>query len=187
MQNLRRGFSGAALAGLCLVGGTPAAWAQACSVSLTDMNFGSVARPHGGPVDTTATLTASCTGTGNQIIQLCPVVPASTGGLPGGQLAHTADARRQVPFLLFADPGHTVPWQAGFNVRLNANGNGSERRTIYGRMFPAVRAVKGGKYRAAITVSFAASYVLAGQGSLACASAGPPPPAPLVAGHATRR
>lgn len=185
MPNLQRTFAWMAIAGLVLATGAPAAWAQACNVSLTEMNFGTVTRTRGSPLDTTATLSASCTGQSNQIVQLCPTVLASAGSLPGGQLAHTADARRHVPFVLYADPARTVPWQAAIAIRLNASGSGSERRTIYGRMFPAARAIKGGQYRTAINVSFAASYALAGQVGISCASSGPPPPVPVA--RATRR
>lgn len=156
-----------------LTAGSAGVRAQACNVSLTAMNFGTVNRARG-PFETTANLAVSCTGQSHQTILLCPQLTANTGGQPGGQLAHVSDASQRVQVALYADPGHTVPWSDGLNVTLNAGGSGSERRTIYGRMFPA-QGAKGGRYQASLAMAFTASYVGAGP---ACAAGTLAPRAP---------
>ena len=156
------------LAGLSA--GAAGARAQACSVTVTAMNFGTINRTRG-PTDTTAALTASCTGQGQQIIQLCPQLTANTGTLPGGQLAHVSDPTQQMRVAFYADPSHTIAWRDGINVTLNASGSGSERRTVYGRMFPA-RGVKGGRYQASLAMTFIATYAHTGP---ACTSSSPVP------------
>ena len=96
---------------LTLVPGRAAA-AVSCAVTVTDGSFGPVAVLSGGSVNTTATLTFSCTGLAAAApISLCPNLDGGSGGGDGlGGRLLTGSAGGTLGFQVYQDSGRTIPW-----------------------------------------------------------------------------
>lgn len=129
------------------------AWAQTCNFTVSAMNFGSVDTLSGSPNNSTATLTATCSGflLLPQRILICPNLGTGSGGATGAT-RHMLSGANTLDYQLYSDSGRTVVWGSyawasaptvpGFTIIPDILGSGSTSRTIYG-------AVLGGQATAA--------------------------------------
>lgn len=120
------------------------ATAQSCAFAVSDINFGSISGGAASTIDTTATMTMSCTGgLPNTVVRVCPNIgPGSAGGT--GTARQMSDGTRSVDYQLYQDSARTQVWGsvfAGgfgvpptFDVALNSSGSGSGARPIYARL-----------------------------------------------------
>lgn len=87
------------------------AWAQNCTASLTDIDFGSPALPISSHVDTTGTISIRCSGIGSGTqIKMCPGFGYGTGGSAGGVRTLLGPGGATVTFGLYQDAARLVPW-----------------------------------------------------------------------------
>jgi spore coat protein U-like protein len=150
--------------------------AQSCSATITPIAYGSADVLLNQPVDTTATLEISCTGTANSTVRVC----ANLGRewpTPG------ALSRRMISFggnflnhQLYSDAARTQVWGswagAGYgsggvqiDIPLGPTGNATRTRTIYGRVLADQQTVPAGLYGQLLTGtehSFSDAYLPTG-------------------------
>jgi len=128
---------------------------QSCSFSISNVNFGSVDVLSGGNIDTTATLSASCTGVALTTVRICPSIGAGSGGA-------TASARRisgpgaSLNYQLYQDAARTTVWGSydwglpgtppTIDLALGAGGSASTSRTIYARLSGGQSSAPAGSY-----------------------------------------
>lgn len=133
--------------------------AQTCTVSLPSIAFGNVDVLAGAAVDTTATLTVSCSGgTGNAGQRACVSIGAgSANDATSRQM--TGPSSNKARYDLYSNAGRTTlwgSWQTGYNtagVQLDVPKNGSATATVYARFFASQPTVLAGAY----TATFAAN------------------------------
>jgi len=139
---------------------TGSAAAQACSVSMSELAFGTVALRQSGSGSSTAAVSVSCVGLPNQTVRVCPsVASTNAGGRAGGQLTAIGNTNGHVEVALFDDPMYSMPWHSGIDVALDGRGNGTARQTIYGRIYANPGVKSAGQYRAPLAVSYTISYL----------------------------
>lgn len=89
------------------------ALAQSCTFSVTNMNFGAVDTLSGNPVNSTATLNASCTGglldIGKRLL-ICPNIGAGSGGATSATARQMLNGTHPLNFQLYSDSGLSVIW-----------------------------------------------------------------------------
>jgi spore coat protein U-like protein len=135
--------------------------AQSCTVSLTSVAFGTVNVLPGAAVDTTPTVTVSCSG-GGQAVRACVNITCgsacdSTSRQLNGPTSHTAR------YDLYSDSARTTPWgswQTGYDtagVQVSVPQNGSVNQTVYGRFLASQPADIAGGYTS--TVSASITYI----------------------------
>jgi spore coat protein U-like protein len=130
--------------GLFLVASGSFAWAQSCSMSVTNLAFGSVDVTAGALVDSTATATVSCTGLPFSTIGVCISLGPGSGGGSDAANRLMANGANTLRYGLFSDPARTAPWGSdfwggggapvAFNITLSAGGTGGATQTLYGRV-----------------------------------------------------
>lgn len=133
------------------------AYAQTCSFSVTNVNFGTVNLLGGGAVDTTATLNVNCSNTLNLslFLRVCPNINAGSGGSSGG-LRTMLSGTNSLTYQLYSDTARTVPWGSVTSTALGSPPpidmtllpltNTTATRTIYGRILSGQAATPGGAY-----------------------------------------
>lgn len=158
---------------LAIAGGEPAR-AQSCTAGVTDGDFGTPDGLAGGTVDTTATLTFSCTGLTPGIpVTLCPSIGAGSAGGDGSGGRYLAQGASTVPFQIYQNGGRTLTWgSTAFlifgdvpTITSTPGGNGKVNvtRTLYGRATIPANA-KPGEYKS----DFAAQTFFWGLNILTC-------------------
>lgn len=89
------------------------ALAQACSFSVTNVNFGAVDTLSNNPVNTTATLNVSCTGglldIGKRLL-ICPNMGAGSGGASSAAARQMLNGTNPLNYQLYSDSGYSVIW-----------------------------------------------------------------------------
>lgn len=137
--------------------GISIAIAQTCTASITNMNFGSVNLQSGGSVDTTATLSVSCSSSLNLqlLMRVCPNLDAGSGSFSGNTRLMVNDTNT-LSYQFYHDAGRTQPWGSSTNGALGTVepidviapilGPGTATRTIYGRIFGGQASKLGGTY-----------------------------------------
>ncbi len=132
------------------------AMAQSCTFTNTGLNWANIDLLPGTAIDLTGTLTATCTGTGNRTIRVCPNFNAGTGGVNGtGSERYMLNGANQLRYNLYQDNARSVVWGSRtwglgpvpptLNVSLSG-GNGSNSATIYGRILSAQTGLPTGTY-----------------------------------------
>lgn len=145
----------AALLGLLAV--APSAWAQTCSGSISNIDFGTPNLLSGGVVDAQGTLTVSCTGIGLlSSVKVCPGIGAGSGGSNAGGRLMTGSTGDALSYQLFQDAGHTLPWGDTNSASQTAVpfmtlsgglvGSATATRTVYARLFAGQNTVRPGAY-----------------------------------------
>src|SRR5712692_7118088 len=130
---------------LALVSLTPMqAFGQSCNFGISNVNFGSVDVIAGGNVDTTATLSISCTGVPLTSVRICPSIGAGSGGA-NASARQMLGPSASLDYQLFQDAGRTTVWGSytwglpgnppTIDLPLGLAGSASTSRTIYGRVF----------------------------------------------------
>lgn len=89
--------------------------AQSCSFTATDMNFGAVDTLSGTPVNSTSTISVSCTGAlldlGKRLL-ICPDIGAGSGGASSAAARQMVNGTSTVNYQLYSDSGRSVVWGA---------------------------------------------------------------------------
>jgi len=131
------------------------AWAQSCSFSVTNMNFGLIDTLSGTAATATATMNINCTG-GLLRVLVCPHIGAGSGGATSAAARQMASGANSLNYQLYSDPGMSVVWGSynwpyasrppvlGLPVLV---GNASGTATIYGRVTGGQSTVPPGTYQ----------------------------------------
>jgi spore coat protein U-like protein len=155
MNGLRRRVTIAALA-LCLCGWAAArdpALAQSCSLSVTNVAFGSVDVTANTASSTTATLTVTCTGVILTPVQVCISLGPGSAGANSPSDRLMANGANQLHYGLFTDAAHSSPWGSyvtasfgtGVTVTIPAGG-GMTTRTVFANIPGGQQTVAPGSY-----------------------------------------
>ncbi len=152
-MQLKLGFIAIALTITC----APTALGQSCSFGMTDIDFGSVNLGLSGVSPTTGTFTASCTGTPNSKITICPNLGDGTGGSLNGNPRYLKQGNKQISYGIFQESGNTQIWGSYvwpytprppvLTLTLNGSGNGTLSRTVYARLSGIATAPGNGTYQ----------------------------------------
>jgi spore coat protein U-like protein len=145
--------------------------AQACTVSMTSVAFGTVNVLPGTAVNTTATITVTCSGgSGNQRVCInigCGSACDSTSREMGGPSGSTAR------YDLYSNSARTTlwgSWQSGYDaagVQMSVSHNSSNTHTVYARFLASQTTDIGGSYTATFSAEPFITYVNA-SGAPAC-------------------
>ncbi len=86
-------------------------WAQNCTATVTDIDFGTPPQPAGGQVDTMATIFLDCGGIGaGTLIKVCPSLDYGSGGGSAGTRTLLGPGGGTVTYGLYQDAARLVPW-----------------------------------------------------------------------------
>jgi len=133
------------------------AFAQTCSFSMSNVNFGTVNLLGGGSVDTTATLSYSCSMPLGLLtyVRICPNVNAGSGG-SSGSVRTMLSGTNSLSYQLFTDSSRTILWGSVTNTALGGppsidlavtpGTSNSGSYTMYGRIVTGQAATPGGTY-----------------------------------------
>jgi spore coat protein U-like protein len=134
------------------------ALAQSCNFSISNLDFGTINVTANTPFTSTATYSASCTGTANRTVRTCPNIDAGSGGTTSGSPRFLLNGGTQLNFNLYQDGSYTSVWGSnlwGFagsypsptiDVALNGSGIGTVSQTIYGQVWSGQQTVPAGSY-----------------------------------------
>jgi spore coat protein U-like protein len=136
-----------ALAAACMIAHSAPAHAApiSCGFSITNLNFGTVDLTLNTAIDSTATLSASCTGDAGTVVRICPNINAGSGGTTSGSPRFMLSGSDKLNFDLYQDAARTIVWGSylwGYSsytaptidITLNGSGSGNATATIYGRI-----------------------------------------------------
>jgi spore coat protein U-like protein len=151
-----------AIAGVLSIGFTVAAdpaLAQSCSFTISDLNFGgSINLAANTPFTSSATYSASCTGTANTTVRTCPNLDVGSGGSTSGSPRFLLNGATQLNFNLFQDGAYSSVWGSNLwpfagsyasptiDVPLNGSGSGSASQTLFGRISAGQPTLPAGLY-----------------------------------------
>jgi spore coat protein U domain-containing protein, fimbrial subunit CupE1/2/3/6 len=145
--------------------------AQACTVSMTNVAFGTVNVLPGTATNTTATITVTCSGgSGNQRVCVsigCGSACDSTSRQMTGPSSQTAR------YDLYSNSARTTlwgSWQTGYDsagVQMSVSHNSSATRTVYARFLASQSTDPSGSYAATLSAQPFITYVNA-SGAPAC-------------------
>lgn len=132
--------------------------AQSCSFTATDMSFGPVDTLTGGPVNSMATISVSCTGellTQRRIL-ICPGIGAGSGGASSAAARQMLNGTHSLNYQLYSDSGRSVIWGSNnwaypakppaYAVNLNLLGFVNSSTTLYGTVLGSQSAAAPGPY-----------------------------------------
>ncbi|SEE37861.1 Spore coat protein U (SCPU) domain-containing protein [Rhizobiales bacterium GAS191] len=132
--------------------------AQTCTVSMPAVAFGSVNVLTGTAVDTTSTMTVSCTGGGAFGIRLCiSLGVGSAGDTSSRQLTGPSSAKLR--YDLYSDSARTLlwgSWQTGYDtsgVQLDVPANGSTPVTVNAGLLGSQQTAAAGSYSSTFTAN----------------------------------
>ena len=147
------------------------AQAQNCTVAMPAMAFGNVNVLPGTAVDTTTTLTVTCSGgSGNNPRRICISIGAGS--------ANDATSRQMIAganrakYDLYSDSARTLlwgSWQTGYDtagVQIDVAKSSTTNLTVYGRFFASQQTVVAGAYSSTFTANPFIQYDI--QGATAC-------------------
>jgi spore coat protein U-like protein len=144
--------------GIGLVAAAGPASAQSCNVSISDLSFGGINLAANTSFTSTATYSASCTGTPNTTVRTCPNLDTGSGGSTSGSPRFLLNGITQLNFNLYQDGGHSVVWGSNlwafagsypsptFDVVLDGSGSGVTAGTIYGQIWAGQQTLPAGLY-----------------------------------------
>jgi spore coat protein U domain-containing protein, fimbrial subunit CupE1/2/3/6 len=143
------------------------AGAQTCTVSMTNVAFGTINVLAGTAVDTTATVTVTCsggTGSGQRVCVSigCGSACDSTSRQMSGPSSTTAR------YDLYSNSARTTlwgSWQTGYDtagVQMNVNRNSSANQTVYARFLASQQTALAGSYTATFSAQPFITYANAG-------------------------
>jgi spore coat protein U-like protein len=148
---------------ICVALAAGPARAQSCSFSISALNFGTIDLTANTPFTSTATLSASCTGTGNATVRACPNIDVGSGGSTSGSPRFLLNGAAQLNFNLYQDGAYTSVWGSDLwafagsypsptiDVTLNGSGSGSASQTIYGQIWAGQQTLAAGTYASAFS------------------------------------
>jgi spore coat protein U-like protein len=138
---------------------------QTCSFGFTDIAFGSsVDVTTGGTYDTTGTFSATCTGTANATIRICPHIGAGSGGAgANGSPRIMLKGSDGLNYNLYKDAGRSAVWGsylAGWSATppqidlvLNSSGSGTANASVYGRILGSQNTAPVGTYTSSFSTA----------------------------------
>ena len=154
---------------------TAGAQAQTCTVSMPTMAFGNVNVLAGAAVDTTATLTVTCSGGTGGGQRICISIGAgSANDATSRQM--TGPSSNKARFDLYSNAGRTTlwgSWQTGYDtagVQLDVAKNSTTNVTVYGRFFASQQTLLAGSYSSTFTANPFIQY--ANKGGASCPTGG---------------
>jgi spore coat protein U-like protein len=134
--------------------------AQTCTITRpATISFGNVDVLLNAPVDITATISASCTGTANRTVRVCLNIGDPNSGAVGGNRI-AKNGTNNLLYQFYSDPARTVKWSSwktggtGVEILVPINASGSSTpviRTLYGRVFGGQQTAAAGTYSAAFS------------------------------------
>jgi len=136
---------------------TPAL-AQSCNFTISNLDFGTINLTANTAFTSTATYSASCTGTANTTVRTCPNIDVGSGGSTSGSPRFLLNGATQLNFNLYQDGSYTSVWGSnlwGFagsyasptiDVALNGSGNGNASQTLYGQVWAGQQSLPAGLY-----------------------------------------
>lgn len=124
---------------------------ESCSVVSTPMLFGSLTDVGSSNVDSTATLTLTCTPNADYYIGMNDGVNSTSGQR---RLKHTVNAEF-LDYNVFIDAARSQPWGnvAGTNTKSGTAPLGTAVHTVYGQIPAGVAGVSAGDYSDTVTVT----------------------------------
>ncbi|EKF41115.1 Spore coat protein U [Nitratireductor indicus C115] len=147
-------------AGLPLFSWMFPACAQSCSFSVANVTFGTVDTLSGGQVNTTATLSANCTGLSLTRILICPNIGTGSGGA-NASFRQLSSGAGSLDYQLYSDAARTTIWGSYFwaysarppdlALTLGALGTGSQNYTIYAALPAGQSSASAGTYLSAFS------------------------------------
>lgn len=131
-------------------------FAQSCSFSTSNMNFGAVDTLSGSQVNSTATINVNCSGLALQRILLCPNLAAGSGGASSATARQMVSGTNVLNYQLYSDTARSLIWGSyswayaarapAYALTLNALGSGSGTITIYGAVLSSQPTAIPGTY-----------------------------------------
>ncbi|MDZ4376182.1 MAG: spore coat protein U domain-containing protein [Phenylobacterium sp.] len=169
---------------IALSGGV--AQAQSCTAEVTDGDFGTVDGLVGGAVNTTATLSFSCTGLVPLVpVTLCPNIASGSGGGDGSGGRRLAGPGAPLAFQIYRDAARTQPWGSTsflifgdvptITATPGLNGKITATRTLYARATVPTGATPGSYASAFSSQNFFWGLNLLTCGGVTVGFAIPPP------------
>lgn len=161
---------------LCALGfwAQPARAAATCAATtMTDAAFGSPTLLPGGSVDTTATLSFSCTGMQAGTYTYCLSLDAGSGGRSGNNRLMTSGGGATITYSFYQDAARSIPWGSRTDPSLGgipgqvitSNDKPSGTQTIYARVTAGQSTVPPGSYSSSFSGSDVQFYRLDKQDS----------------------
>ncbi len=123
-----------------------------CLVSADPLDFGSVdGIASGANIDATTTIRVSCSQATAYAVRLIPSNNDTNGS--SAMAGQTPGNTSTVPYRLYSDPGHSVPWGSLAGNDVEGTGNGTAQSlTVYGRV-PGLPNVRPDAYKDTVTVN----------------------------------
>jgi spore coat protein U-like protein len=153
-----------------------------CGFTITNLSFGTVDLTLNTTIDSTATLSANCTGDAGVVVRVCPNINAGSGGTTTGSPRFMLSGSDKLNFDLYQDASRTVVWGSylwayssytapTIDITLNGGGAGSATATVYGRISAGQQVLPPGSYSSSFSGSNTQiAYAAAGVGT--CAAIG---------------
>ncbi len=145
----------------CAFGFVSPARATTCSFSVTSVAFGSVDVTTNAAVDTTATLSITCSGVALTTVQVCVNLGAGSGGATNAANRFMKSGTIQLSYSLYSDAARSTVWGSDLwagagagSVSINVPlllGTNTVSQTIYGRVFHGQQTVPAGSYLSAFS------------------------------------
>ncbi|MGH6812414.1 MAG: Csu type fimbrial protein [Methylocella sp.] len=152
----------AAIAGVFLCGCSffSAAQAQSCSFTATNVAFGTVDVTANAAVNTTATVSITCSALlGSPAFKVCVDLGAGSGGATSAANRFMLSGANTLTYGLFSDAARTIPWGSSLWAGGGANavlvnfpglpllgGHVTETATVYGQVYSGQQTVMAGSY-----------------------------------------
>jgi spore coat protein U-like protein len=148
----------AGLLGLAIALTAAPASAQSCNFTISNLDFGSINLSANQTFTSTATYSASCTGTANTVVRTCPNIDVGSGGSTTGSPRFLLNGATALNFNLYQDGAYSAVWGSnlwGFagsypsptiDVVLNGSGNGSASQTLFGQIWAGQPTLPAGLY-----------------------------------------
>lgn len=151
--------------------GKAQAGSPTCTISVTTIAFGSFDVLPGTAVNTTATITTSCSGGGGNGQRLC-ISMGSGANVSGSQRLLSGPGGVTLNYEIYRDAARTIPWgswQTGFNtagLQLDVSQNATTSTTIYGQVAAGQVTAVAGSYSTSFTANPYMQY--ADKGTSSC-------------------
>ena len=148
--------------------------AQTCNVSMGNIAFGSVNTLTGMAVDTTATMTVTCSGGSGNTRRLC--ISIGAGSASDATSREMSNGSNTARYDLYSDSARTNlwgSWETGYDsagVQLDVGKSSTTNITVYGRFLASQQTIAAGSYTAAFTANLFIRY--GNQTSASCPTGG---------------
>src|SRR5436190_15593888 len=151
------------------------AFAQTCTASMGSMAFSSVNTLAGAAVDTTATMTITCSGGTGGGERVCISIGAGSAS-DATSRKMTGPSSNTARYDLYSNSARTTlwgSWETGYDsagVQLDVSKGSTTNVTVYGRFLASQQTVPAGSYTATFTANPFIRY--ANRGSATCPTGG---------------